>query len=321
MDHQLPRPTCPFPYAVSPYEAEAQKFINNLISMSYTFYSEADRKKFQLYNLGGVATRTIPAFTHETGLLKHARFILWATVLDDYHESCNAQQIKQTGQRIVNILRGDKPAPDEIAIYHQTALMREEMSSINDDWYYRFIETVDFQVNYGMVVEASYRRAQSFPPLRDFMFFRECCLFMYPWIMWLEPAINFILPRHIDRHPVIMRLRALQVRIGCWQNDFFSLPKELTRKSEVMNLVLVLQHEHNISLEEAWMEALHIYDEDIKDFITLQSNLPDFGAHQEEVEKYVLHLSMMIGGLHKWYSEETPRYQSSEFVEPGYIPQ
>jgi hypothetical protein len=45
-----------------------------------------------------------------------------------------------------------------------------------------------------------------------------------------------------------------------YHNDIISLPKELSRKGDVINIVLVLMHEDGLVLEEACMKAMEIHD-------------------------------------------------------------
>lgn len=146
------------------------------------------------------------------------------------------------------------------------------------------------------------------PSLEYFKILREYSVNMYPYLYWADIEIGFVLPEVIDKHPVIQRLRALTSRIEAWQNDFYSLRKELGLDTELLNLILVLKEGNKISLEEAVNEAKRIHDADVAEFVALHENLPDFGVHQQQVYDYVLSLGTILQGLNTHYIQDTERY-------------
>ena len=93
-----------------------------------------------------------------------------------------------------------------------------------------------------------------------------------------------------------------------WQNDFYSLRKELGLDTELMNLILVLKEVNKMSLEEAVNEAKRIHDADVAEFVALHENLPDFGVHQQQVYDYILSLGTILQGLNTHYIQDTERY-------------
>jgi hypothetical protein len=63
-----------------------------------------------------------------------------------------------------------------------------------------------------------------------------------------------------------------------YHNHFISLPKELQRKGDVINLVLVVQAATGLPLPEVYLKALETHDSGLAGFIGLQNNLPRFGG-------------------------------------------
>ncbi|REC76809.1 hypothetical protein DRF60_13035 [Chryseobacterium elymi] len=45
----------------------------------------------------------------------------------------------------------------------------------------------------------------------------------------------------------------------------------------------VIQHERQMSLKEVCLEDLRLHNEDLKEFVELQTSLPDFGIWQDAV--------------------------------------
>ncbi|WP_449398431.1 hypothetical protein [Chryseobacterium wanjuense] len=80
------------------------------------------------------------------------------------------------------------------------------------------------------------------------------------------------------------------------------------------NIVKVIQHEKNISLKEACLEDLRLHNEDLKEFVKLQSSLPDFGIWQDAVVNWVHYMSMVLSGW-KNISTKLGRYNAMEFPE------
>jgi len=161
---------------------------------------------------------------------------------------------------------------------------------------------------YGSEEESSLKLSKRTPPLAYYLVLREYSVLMYPYFLWAAMETNFVLPKHIDEHPVIQRLLALGCRLIAWQNDFHSLRKEIGLASEVFNLILVVQNEYNISLEEACAEAKRIHDADVTEFVALHETLPDFGIYQQQVYDYVTSMGTAIQGVNSHCLIDTSRY-------------
>lgn len=101
-----------------------------------------------------------------------------------------------------------------------------------------------------------------------------------------------------------------------YHNDFISLPKELQRRGDVINLVLVVKAASGLCLREAYMEALEIHDLHVAEFVRLQNALPCFGTWQPVAEDYVIDLGIMIQGVYSWHVKNTGRYLPGAYVEP-----
>jgi hypothetical protein len=96
--------------------------------------------------------------------------------------------------------------------------------------------------------------------------------------------------------------------IVCWSNDLFSCAKE-ARQGDVHNLVLVLQHAQQLSLQEAINEAVRMHNEEVAIFVALEKLLPLKGLESDyELLRYVSVLRSWIIGNYDWSTKDTGRY-------------
>jgi hypothetical protein len=226
--------------------------------------------------------------------------MVWLTLFDDYYEFCPVNELVPIRDHMVNIILGEEPHPNDIGMIHQAAQMTKEFKAFMPDfWIKRLADCFYRYVTYGLMEEIPYKLAKikRFPPLAILLSIREYSVAMHAYLNILDAATGFVLPIQLHNHPVIQRFRAIIARIAVIQNDFASLEKEKALEAEVMNIVLVVQHEYNISLEEAITESLRIHDEYVKEMDALHSALPDFGTYHEDVDNYIFHMKLMITGI------------------------
>jgi hypothetical protein len=303
----LPKGYYPWPDIINPHVVQMGKDMDSWIDNDYTFLTEKQREKYKKMRLHACTARTAPHASYEQ-VIPCNRFLLFHVVMDDQLEHFSPAENEQLRERLTAILRGDDPRPDENALYHQMALLRDEHKAyMPAEWMERYAESFYRTFRYGIEVETPYKAATSPPPLVLFKAIREYSVLMYSYLDWAEIQTGFTLPNHLAEHPIIQRFRALTSRVIAWQNDFHSLQKEMAKQTEVFNLILVLQHEYNISLEEACAEAKRIHDEDVAEFIALHKTFQGFGVYQEQVDRYVFHLGLMMQGVNSFYME-TERY-------------
>lgn len=74
--------------------------------------------------------------------------------------------------------------------------------------------------------------------------------------------------------------------------------------------MLVLQHEHGITLKEAIREAAAIHDGDMRRFVELVRQLPDFGnAMNVQLNRYISSLQCIISANMEWSTTDSKRYR------------
>ncbi|MCT2563664.1 terpene synthase family protein [Chryseobacterium herbae] len=93
-----------------------------------------------------------------------------------------------------------------------------------------------------------------------------------------------------------------------WSNDLISLEKEM-QDDEGLNLVLVILNERKCSIEDAFDEAVQMYNARVEEFVNLYNDIPDFGIYTPVVKKFL----EGQGGYLKWF-EEIKRYNTIDSV-------
>ncbi len=156
--------------------------------------------------------------------------------------------------------------------------------------------------------EIKYKISGEIPSLKVYEIIREYTVGITGCIYMIDLGVGFSLPQDIHDHPAMIKLRVLLCRIMSWQNDLYSLPKELSKSNEVLNIVFVLQGEFNISFNEALKRAKQMHDDDLEEFIAICDSLKHFSIYNDEVEEYIYNMKLMISGCGQWYKEITTRY-------------
>ncbi|GAA4272424.1 terpene synthase family protein [Aquimarina gracilis] len=87
-------------------------------------------------------------------------------------------------------------------------------------------------------------------------------------------------------------------------DDICGVAKEL--KEGTINLITCLQHEYNISIEEAIKKAQKMCDIEMEDFFEFKKRLPKF-EEQKSLQQYTAGLEPLVQGHIDWYSD-TERY-------------
>ncbi|MFD2033973.1 hypothetical protein ACFSKL_04170 [Belliella marina] len=311
----------PWAYEVGPFAESFYEEQDDWINTDYQFMSEATRTKYKKHGLVQAASYMFPALSTKEQFRPIARFMIWLTLYDDYHELCPVKELAGIRDHIRDVMMGAPIRPDDIGLLRQVALSRDEFRPyVNDDWFERWGQSFYDYTTYGIMEETPYKLKRQFPTLNNLLLIREYSISMYPYGDPVEPSINFIVPNHISKHPVILRLKMLMCRIMAIQNDFASIEKEMSVDTEILNIILVIRHQYKVSLEEACAEAMHIHDRYVEEFVEIQHNLPDFGPLQKDIERFVHYMTLMISGLGAWYHiGRSTRYKvPGEYPRPEY---
>ncbi|MBB5110073.1 terpene synthase family protein [Streptomyces spectabilis] len=237
-----------------------------------------------------------PTATREQ-MLPLCRFMLWSMCNDDLCEAVSANEAHRIHRATVAVLRGHaRAATTGIALGEQVEKLHDELTQfLPADSLSRFATHID-QYFDGVHAEITYRDTGTCPTLDDYFVIREKSLMVHAFLDLLEMENQITLPAHILDHPVVQRLESLAVRITAWFNDFQSLDKEEILERSFSNLVKVVQNEFGLNRVDALERALRIHDNDLDEFLRLQSALPDFGEMHDATANYIHRMTFMIAG-------------------------
>jgi hypothetical protein len=171
-------------------------------------------------------------------------------------------------------------------------------------WATRFIHSFEDYTR-GCLWEAENRALQRVPSVAEYIERRRQTSAVYVFFDLIELAEQVTLPDEVHRH-----LHGLKMRANdgvAWFNDIISLEKEL-RAGDVHNLVIVLQHEHQLSVQAAVNQAARLFNARMQGYIELEERMPSFGAEIDEpLRRYLRGLRSWVRGNMDW-SFETGRY-------------
>ncbi|QJB38159.1 hypothetical protein HF324_09925 [Chitinophaga oryzae] len=270
--------------------------------------TEKQQRKYKKMRLHCCIARMLPYASLDRITPCH-RFILFQSVFDDQLEYKTAEEIDLLRSRLVEVFNGSQPEPGETGLFRQAYKIGEEFRAFMPTaWMERFIGAFHRVTRYGVVDDAPFKESEKAMLLVYYLLNREYSILMYPYLYMIDIETDFVFPDLPDKHPVIQRLRALASRIIGWQNDIQGLSKELTLETEVTNLIVVLQHQYNLSLKDALTKAMDIHDSDLAEFISLTKALPDFGRYHQQVDRFILGLGLQIQGVNSFYINDTIRY-------------
>ncbi|MFE0062286.1 hypothetical protein [Streptomyces sp. NPDC059003] len=317
----LPRPLYPFADLVNPAMEELAQEYFGWIDDDYGFHSPQARARHKQHRLTDIAARAFPSLTLSE-LRPVARFTASGAMMDDYFDHVSHGEMDAIRKRIMALLSGtDAATPQDLGIYRQFHRIRQDALTCGmpDHLYRKFIVAIDRTIT-GYRDEKRYMAHNRPAPLAVFEVIRgECSSGGLPFAKYLCMQKDYrSLPDDVLEHPIILRLHSLASRMIGWHNDIISLPKELSRKGDVINLVLTLQHKHDVPIEDAYEMALDFHDRDLDEFITLQNNLPAFGKSQGTAQEYATDLGTMLQGVYSWHTKNSQRYTPGAYVEPEY---
>jgi hypothetical protein len=269
------------------------------------------RNKYKKTKTAHIASHWFPTANLEQ-LKPICRFMLWTLYNDDMCEEGAIEATRTIHERSIALLRGEMTAETaQIPLGSLLASLREELLQfISVKSLRRFIDALGRYFK-GMEQELIYKSKKAYPGVEECIAIREDSLCLYPFLELTDVETQLPLADEIHDHPVIQRLMALASRMMVHFNDVQSVVKDEATGGVYYNVVKVIQHNRNLTLEEACLEVLRIHNEDLKEFIRLQSSLPDFGEWQDVVVNRAHYISMTLPGW-KEISSKLERYNSEK---------
>ncbi|PWI65677.1 hypothetical protein PCL_06882 [Purpureocillium lilacinum] len=318
--HELrdwPRPAYPFPDLVSPFIEDLADEYYEWIDADCQFESRSAREAHKRHRLTDIAARAFPSLTIDE-LRPIARFTAFLAILDDIMDHSDPNELNNVKRRILAILNGDEQTLPQRGFYRQIHAIRQECldCSMPIHLFDEFVSSI-VELMIGYAREKTYNAKNEPPPFSVYQSIRRQTSGGLCYAKYLCIHGNYRnLPGEVFSHPAVLRMHDLIARIIGYHNDFISLPKELSREGDVVNIVISIQRESGLELKDAYMKALGVHDADLAEFVQLQSELPDFGQWQQKAKDYVADLGTLVQGVYAWHVKNTGRYVPGAYVEP-----
>ncbi|HEY0254021.1 MAG TPA: terpene synthase, partial [Kofleriaceae bacterium] len=250
---------CPFASQISPH-ASALEAANHAWLERCQLAAPA-RAQF-----GRLAARAYPEASLEL-LGVAAAWATWLFLRDDRCDeggiANDPRAMRALADHQIDVLAGQRPHRDDDPLTAALADLRERMLALGGGrWMARFLANVQDYLD-ASVWEAENRASARVPDLETYVRLRDLTGAVKTCFDIFELAHD---PLPIDARcdARLSRLMQLANRAICWSNDLFSIEKELAH-GDVHNLVIVLQHEADLSLEDAIAAAARMHDEAIRE--------------------------------------------------------
>ena len=309
----------PLAPAINQYAEDAHLHAIEWVKYFRLVEGEASYGLFRRSRLATLVARFYPIASLDE-LLIAADLVSWVFVLDDYcDERSLGRDPKELGrvlERYTSILEGEAPAPESGAMGRALYDVQRRIARRAGPLGMREVIVGAKAYFNGILWESENRARGITPDLATFIKMRPAAGAV-PLFLSIVPLMSHIdFSPELSHSPAVMRLTTLAGNIICWINDLLSLPKEMS-SGEVHNLVLVYQHEYDVSCAEAVELSLSMYHKDVNSFIEIESTLPWFGAADADLKGYLRTLRAIIRGTLD-FSVESLRYRFAQpfSVEP-----
>ena len=310
----LPHLSCPFPEKISPYADEVHE---HTIEWVKHFQLVADAKALEhlkLSKFGRLAARAYPDAAVDR-LKIISDWNTWLFVIDDKCDESglgkHPEQLSKLHTRCLEILSGHPVQSDDIPLVHALYDIYCRLQPFSTaSWLIRFAKSASeyFEATFW---EAQNRYQKRWPDTDAYILMRPFSGGLYTDIELIEVAEDIRIPCIARAHPRLIELAYLTNNVVCWSNDIISLRKEKAH-GDMHNMVLIMQHELNISLQEALNLVKKLIDAQIQQFQTLEKQLPKFDEFSHhDLKRFVDVLRSWMRGNLDW-AYESKRYSVTQ---------
>ena len=318
----IPDIFCPFPSQMNPHVESAKQQLLEWVHEFGLVQKETARQRFLRADFAAFASCTYPTASREHIALISDWFAWLFLVdhqLDDGVVGRNLDLARRCMHDLLTVLREDHhpinrsyTACAVVQSYSSSAvaaladLWQRSLPGMTETWRGRFIRHVEscFAAAYW---EAQNRIQGIVPDVPTYITKRRDTGAIYICMDLIEVVEQLRVPVHLYESAIFQDLLDTACNVVCWGNDLYSLEKE-RELGEYHNLVLVVQHAHNLSEQEAIAGVCDMISSEVERFIALEEQIfTIFPEYAEEIEKYLAGMKSWMRGNLDW-SSETQRY-------------
>ncbi|MCG8349244.1 MAG: hypothetical protein MI924_15865 [Chloroflexales bacterium] len=314
MNFVLPALYCPFPATINPHADTVDQGSLAWAQRLGLITEESAYRKFRAAHFGWLAAYLSPHSSYH-GLQLLSDWNTWAIIWDDccdrLSQATHLEHITAFHTSFLSILAGNEPNSREGPMAHSLADLRRRLVQWASPMQMQnFIHTVKGYFA-GCAWEINNRAYKIIPDLAAYRQIRRESLGMDTSLALIEMIESIDLPLDIRFHPTLQRLHMLAVDSIICANDLISLEKELP-SGEMHNLVMLLQHTEQLSLQEAIDRVAAMHDADVYAFLEAEQSLTALDEMAgASLEQYMIILHAFMHGNITW-SSMSGRYRPSE---------
>lgn len=312
----LPELYCPFPSEVS---LHADVVSHGSAEWVSRFGLIDDESAFQKVGIAQLAGRYHPQACKEV-LQLVSDLCAWMFIRDDWLDESQIgmcpEDVAGWDKRFIEILEGSEPTEQDepLAFAMRDLGDRLRSNSPSKLWMRRFARSVREHFE-AQLWESTNRARGDVPDIETYIKVRRRTGGLYVDSDLIEITDEVVLPPDVLHHSSVQPLREASMNIVVWSNDLLSLEKEIRSGEGTHNLVFVVQHAFELSLQGAVDQVAEMHDAEVRLFLELERQLPTFGADLDaEIARYVGALRARIRGNLDW-TLRSARYHAGSLEE------
>jgi hypothetical protein len=310
---------CPITPVIADNVEALQLYTDQWASAYGFFPNETALKRFHRAKFAWLGARSYADANPEM-LMLITGWLCFTFFLDDQCEKAigtNPEQLRKFFSEFVSYLTNSLPPPTT-----NTSPLFDALKDLwsrtlahlpSESWSSRFIQSVADYLE-SNAWEAENKLQGRIPSLHEYVEKRQFTVGAYLFFDLAEVTQSLKMP--YPTPPEISRLQRMANNIIAWFNDIVSLEKELPTH-DVHNLVLVLQHEYQCSLQLAMDVAVDMHNREMKQFLQLESQILCDPRYRDnsDISEYIRGLRFWIRGNVDW------SYESGRYLPDGATPE
>ncbi|GAA0441804.1 terpene synthase [Acrocarpospora corrugata] len=306
---------CPFPYAISPEAAEIDRRTVQWMDDFGLHRSRTQRDYLATQKVGYFASLTMPHGSGE-GLQVASDQLFWLFTFDDMY--CDEREDESSLDELVQLLGKlarilEAPTARMLPGNPWAEGLRDIRRRL--DLYATPVQTARWveelrKYLFGLIWEAVNRSANRIPRVNDYVAMWLNVTATAPSLMFIDISAGYEVSAAEMSTARVRALTEMANALVGWDNDIISFNKEAFRKerygyAELQNLVSVLAHQNDCSIDDALTTAVAMRDRVMSLFLRLSDEVKtDAGS---ELTRYVHGLGEWVRGYLEW-SMITDRY-------------
>ncbi|MFJ1748013.1 family 2 encapsulin nanocompartment cargo protein terpene cyclase [Streptomyces sp. NPDC088116] len=167
------------------------------------------------------------------------------------------------------------------------------------------------RLHMGYLAEAAWAQQDHVPEVWEYLAMRQFNNFR-PCPTITDTVGGYELPADLHAQPAMQRVIALAGNATTIVNDLYSYTKELAGPGRHLNLPVVIAEREDVSDREAYLKAVEVHNELMRDFEAEAAALAA-ACPVPSVLRFLRGVAVWVDGNHYWHQTNTYRYSLPDF--------